>query len=1022
MHRAAHAVAVEAARVGTEAALAVLDDVPLGCVVHGLIAHVNDCLASCGENDGFAKIVAERCKRLEAEVDELSQTDLRPSALASLVDALLRLGETAHKWSAKKKQWQRLWAAKKYRARFADQLQHLDAAAADLAHLGVTLTSEDDGEVSERLDEVLADVHSTNIVQQIEDKIEEAFRDGVTANVGEIVALVESILDPRTDRIEVALYVILSELHTSSAEVNARLSSALSELDEMPSSDMVTRLARMVAAVAPPPRDPAETLAAGRRELARSSCLLRNLWDGPKSALVALPIEFAMRLLLCVVTSSYGLDATPEELFNDLAKDARKILDDGIVALRTADLQDAWEELRLTIEVYETLILEDLGASLGNKKISDVDRASCVRNNARKVQQLADAAFYRVPSLAQKVVAVKIAMTAAVFEIPVGSTARYVHYLLKSQVRKLLENHEIASLAARYYRGSTWMKDSHEFQQQQQQNDALVADVMLVVACEHQFAVAHGFRDLLQDDALIPAHDLVGSTASWSSLFQSHDEIGLLIVKALPSELIARFQASRRYTNLIQAAGIYYRLSRVLPMGKEALRVLFEPIEELHLGYRNIGNGDVAAAVAEVLKHNSTLQTLNLRHVFLTEERRLSEKSRRRANSIDNAGATAIAGALKQISTLQTIVLSWNFIGASGATAIADVLTQNMLETLNMRGNCIREAGATAIAKALIEHKSSLKTLDLDWNSIGDAGAAAIAELLKENSSSTLQTLELRYNGIGADGAAAVAAGLEQNLALQRLDLGRNSVGDAGAASLATALAKKSRLRCLGLGENSIGNPGAAAIAETLKMNELRLQTLDLGWNSIGDAGFAAVAEALKQNSSLRSLDLRSNSIGDHGDDDDGIEKLAEALKENSTLQSLDLRSNTISDAGAVAIGESLHLNSTLDELNLWGNCIENAGGAAIAEALVHNSGLQRLDLGRNLIGDVGGAAIAEAVKRNSSLQMLNLCWNSIGADGAAAIGEALEHNKNSTTELNLRWNSIGGGLCLPRNGDDHGS
>ncbi len=64
------------------------------------------------------------------------------------------------------------------------------------------------------------------------------------------------------------------------------------------------------------------------------------------------------------------------------------------------------------------------------------------------------------------------------------------------------------------------------------------------------------------------------------------------------------------------------------------------------------------------------------------------------------AGATAIAGSLKDVSQLQTLALRSNRLRDAGATAIAGSLKDvPQLQTLNLRCNGIGDAGATAIGR-----------------------------------------------------------------------------------------------------------------------------------------------------------------------------------------------------------------------------------------------------------------------------------------------------------------------------------
>jgi Leucine-rich repeat (LRR) protein len=136
-------------------------------------------------------------------------------------------------------------------------------------------------------------------------------------------------------------------------------------------------------------------------------------------------------------------------------------------------------------------------------------------------------------------------------------------------------------------------------------------------------------------------------------------------------------------------------------------------------------------------------------------------------------------------------------------------------------GNRIGEAGATAIAEAL-KANSTLQQLNLFRSNIGASGAAAIAEALKVNS--VLQKLDLSQNSISASGAAAIAEALKVNSVLQKLNLSRNNISASGAAALAEALNVNSALQQLILYQNAIGDSGVVAIEQSLERSFLGLE------------------------------------------------------------------------------------------------------------------------------------------------------------------------------------------------------
>ncbi|KAF9930089.1 hypothetical protein BGZ67_005993 [Mortierella alpina] len=437
------------------------------------------------------------------------------------------------------------------------------------------------------------------------------------------------------------------------------------------------------------------------------------------------------------------------------------------------------------------------------------------------------------------------------------------------------------------------------------------------------------------------------------------------------------------------------------------------------------------ADIAEALKTNSTLTTLDLKSSAIWDDRAVALIEELKAYPIGDNGARALAEALKINSTLTTLILKNNGITDDGAEALAEVLHSNStLVTLDLARNAIRLKGLLAFLE-LRKTNSLLTALDLGTNSFGDNAAQALAKAFKTNSaltdldltssskrqslkfdgakvlaealktSLTLTALNLTGNSIGFEGANVLAEALKTNSTLTTLDLRSNSIGCDGAKALAEALTATATLPTLGLRSNSIGYDGAKALAEALKTNAT-LTTLDLAVNSIGLDGAKALAEALKFNSTLTTLDLNDNSFGS-----EGAEALAEALKSNSGLTTLDLRDNVIESAGAKALAEILMTNTTLTTLNLRSNYIEDSGVMMLAESLKSNSTLTSLDLHNNSITDDAAKTLAEALQNNSALTVLNLSYNSIGHDGAKALAKALKTNSTLNT-LDLWGNSIG--------------
>ena len=288
----------------------------------------------------------------------------------------------------------------------------------------------------------------------------------------------------------------------------------------------------------------------------------------------------------------------------------------------------------------------------------------------------------------------------------------------------------------------------------------------------------------------------------------------------------------------------------------------------------------------------------------------------------------------------------------------------------------------TNVLTQALKVSTSLSSLNLYSNSIGAGGANALAQALRVNT--TLSSLNLFSNSIGDEGANSLAQALRVNTSLSSLDVACNSIGDEGANSIAQALRVNISLSSLNLYWNLIRGKGANSLAQALRVNS-SLSSLTLTENYIFGEGARSLAQALRVNTSLRSLNLSWNYIVD-----EEANSLAQALRVNTSLSSLDLARNSIGAKGANSLAQALRVNTSLSSLDLARNSIGAKGANSLAKALRVNTFLSSLDLARNSIGAKEANSLAQALRVNTSLSSLNLHGNSIGDEGANSLAQAL--------------------------------
>ena len=161
-----------------------------------------------------------------------------------------------------------------------------------------------------------------------------------------------------------------------------------------------------------------------------------------------------------------------------------------------------------------------------------------------------------------------------------------------------------------------------------------------------------------------------------------------------------------------------FRASTLTPIDLTALAYVMSntshPVTKLVMKWCNLHEEHVRAFLREVSNNNLMfIQTLDLSY-----------------NNIGaDGGAEALANGLKYFTSLQTLHLSDNHIGANGVAALADgLLVCKHLQTLNLSGNKISADGAAVLADRL-KSCNRLQTLCLLDSNIGADGAAALANL-----------------------------------------------------------------------------------------------------------------------------------------------------------------------------------------------------------------------------------------------------------------------------------------------------
>eukprot|EP00929_Paragymnodinium_shiwhaense_P085450 TRINITY_DN45848_c0_g1_i2.p1 TRINITY_DN45848_c0_g1~~TRINITY_DN45848_c0_g1_i2.p1 ORF type:complete len:713 (+),score=118.99 TRINITY_DN45848_c0_g1_i2:75-2213(+) len=420
-------------------------------------------------------------------------------------------------------------------------------------------------------------------------------------------------------------------------------------------------------------------------------------------------------------------------------------------------------------------------------------------------------------------------------------------------------------------------------------------------------------------------------------------------------------------------------------------------------------------------------------------------------NDIEDDGAVALAGALRDMPELKRLRLGGNRINARGGKALAEALGGGRLESLDLSRNYIGKQGAAAFAEVLGEsgtagQNSCLLYLSLAVNRIVDEGAGSLASALKTNtrldtldiaanritdlgatemitalsstssvSSSALRCLNLKYNRLtdaAVDGVADMAS-RGRNTQLQMVELvGNDEVTAPAVARMTTALRKNCRSlalydpfeaaleMCLAgsysmdLSDLAVGGERTERLASALSGPRARVQDFCVSNAGVGDTDAHKMCMALaKRVQHLRSLDLSWNRI--NGDVAEGIGAVASLLRDGSSaLEQLNLECNNLRDQGLPYLSDALVAHAQQD--------------IAEGKAQFQLHALRSLKLAGNSIGAAGaGHLVVALLHPGVRLLELDLSRNQLGPKGAAALAKALRHPQLSLQRLYLDVNRL---------------
>jgi hypothetical protein len=213
----------------------------------------------------------------------------------------------------------------------------------------------------------------------------------------------------------------------------------------------------------------------------------------------------------------------------------------------------------------------------------------------------------------------------------------------------------------------------------------------------------------------------------------------------------------------------------------------------------------------------------------------------------------------------------------------------------------------------------------------------------------------------------------------------------------------------LSLAYASIGDDGVGELAPFVGQNVF-VKYLDLRGNGIQPRGAVVLAGGIKVNRSLRSLNLKGNSIGkdknEKKDENSGIQAICDVLKANMTITHVDLKNNKVSADGARSLGAMLAMNQTITHLDVSWNNFGVDGGVALLEGLKQNNTVVDCQVSGSKVGENILHEVAFVVRRNRAAALYE-SQKPASTPSTAPPGSAHAHagkSKVDPVEQYLEW------------------
>jgi len=404
----------------------------------------------------------------------------------------------------------------------------------------------------------------------------------------------------------------------------------------------------------------------------------------------------------------------------------------------------------------------------------------------------------------------------------------------------------------------------------------------------------------------------------------------------------------------------------------------FTSIKVLSLQNNNIDD-NCAKILFQTLKYNKALTILNLSH-----------------NKISNKSIVYSDLFFKNNYSLNTLVLSYNYLGLNGEINLLDFLILNKkstLRTLDLGYNGISEDGIFPIYK-YIKINEKLLSLFLAGNCLGDKGLELFVKLLlnqdcNNTNNSKLSYLDFSNNNLTKESCKYINNIIYLSSFITSINISYNNLCNEGANNIFSFINMKSKLISLDLTQTNINEKCIEFISEKLDKT-ISLRILNLSCNNLGKA-CKYLKQLLIKETNIKILKLTSCKISEN------VNLIFQGLCKNYNIETFDISNNNII-MNNILLNDILFFfqeNKKINNLILDNINIDDTGINYISQGIEENRSIKKLSLKNNLITNQSIEVLMNSIQKNEIIRKIELEGNGISQKWRDQIYSLISNKSN---------------------------